>query len=303
MRIGLLIFLLINLWWQSSLVGQDQEILESPSELQGNMLKQHEMLLQGVRLYNPNRHCFIHIDDAGTLKIEHQTEGVLWSTGGNQNPSMGQCSLLMNPDGVLELVDTSALIHWQIPVDGRNHTPITPGLWKPVCAKLEMDCTLSLWNSSDQRIWSSRKGSLTGAGYVEQTLNPIEVTLQKWEGNTLLERDTLRAGEQLFSPSKHFFLTIQRDGNMVIYDRSRHPIWSTGTWGNGDHCQFSLSKQGLQLKNRFEDLIWEYPFSEIISSCQLYLEDSGHLVLKNSDGKIQWKSLTGDHNGGGEVPD
>jgi len=50
--------------------------------------------------------------------------------------------------------------------------------------------------------------------------------------------------ENLYRDCSHGYLAMQTDGNLVLYCRRGHPIWSTHTAGTGTHNHFSVQDNG-----------------------------------------------------------
>jgi len=52
-----------------------------------------------------------------------------------------------------------------------------------------------------------------------------------YAGDRLNPDEMLRAEEYLVSDNHQYRLVMQRDGNLVLYDRRRHPLWASNTEG------------------------------------------------------------------------
>jgi len=78
---------------------------------------------------------------------------------------------------------------------------------------------------------------------------------------TLFPGQSLRPGQQLQSDNKRFVLTMQTDGNVVLYDANGHPLWATNTWKG-------------------------------IAPREFVMQTDGNLVLYSTDGVARWASNT-----------
>ena len=83
---------------------------------------------------------------------------------------------------------------------------------------------------------------------------------------TLLPGQKLLPGQSLKSNNKLHTCIMQRDGNVVLYDRNSTPLWSTNTGG-------------------------------LIAPRDLVMQTDGNLVLYSTDGKAHWASNTYDNPG------
>lgn len=115
-------------------------------------------------------------------------------------------------------------------------------------------------------------------------------------GDTLLDDQTLATGQTLLSGDGHFELTMQSDGNLVLYVRNGsslgRALWSSHTDGDqGDHAV--LQDDGdLALVNASGDVLWSTDTSGI-GCANLVMQDDGNLVLYDHT-KAAWASGTVD---------
>jgi hypothetical protein len=82
---------------------------------------------------------------------------------------------------------------------------------------------------------------------------------------TLFPGQRLIPGQYIQSSNKLHTLIMQRDGNVVLYDRNCQPLWATNTQG--------------------------------VTPRELTMEINGNLVLYSTDGRASWMSDTGTHPG------
>lgn len=61
---------------------------------------------------------------------------------------------------------------------------------------------------------------------------------------TLFPGQSLHPGQQLQSDNKRFVLTMQTDGNVVLYDANGHPLWATNTSRGATPREFVMQTDG-----------------------------------------------------------
>ena len=115
-------------------------------------------------------------------------------------------------------------------------------------------------------------------------------------GSQLQAGQRLTAGQSLASPNGRFRLTMQTDGNLVIYDGAS-PIWATGTWNlpaDRKPTRADMQSDGnLVLYNDANQAAWASgswgsgrvnPFVE--------MQDDGNLVIYHNGRSPLWASGT-----------
>lgn len=88
--------------------------------------------------------------------------------------------------------------------------------------------------------------------------------------------EALRPGQDLVSPSRTYRLTMQNDGNLVLYQGSKS-LWSTGTTGNGSHASMQ-SDGNLVLRSASGAALWATG-TEQHHGADLALHDDGNLIV------------------------
>ena len=105
---------------------------------------------------------------------------------------------------------------------------------------------------------------------------------------------TLLKGQSLVSQNKKYQLSMQQDGNLVIYCRvSRNkPTWSTNTHHIAIASGLRYQKDGNLVLYRFDHkAVWaSHTWHE--ESCTLVMQNDGNLVLYGCYGKVYWSSHT-----------
>ena len=102
--------------------------------------------------------------------------------------------------------------------------------------------------------------------------------------------DTLAKGASIYSPGQRYQLTLQTDGNLVIYDSGKNgqAIWSSRT--NGKAVNHAIMQtDGNFVIYGFPQALWATNTSAI-TSATLELQDDGNLVVYESYSAAVWTS-------------
>jgi hypothetical protein len=123
----------------------------------------------------------------------------------------------------------------------------------------------------------------------------------KSKSTTKYSQDILDQGEKLESQNGHYYAIMQSDGNFVIYStppnngkNNNNPVWWTGTHGQGvgpykismqndGNCVLYDSKQKPLWHTSTYNKAVDPPYSII-------MQDDGNMVIYNSRGKHLWNS-------------
>jgi len=102
------------------------------------------------------------------------------------------------------------------------------------------------------------------------------------------------AGGKLVSEDSAFYLSLQTDGNLVVYRASDKAVmWSSRTWGNDvTGGRFTVQGDGnIVYRNAVGDPIWNSATHGEVGAVELKMQNDGDLVLhRQSDGTLLWTS-------------
>ncbi|MDT0462169.1 hypothetical protein [Streptomyces gibsoniae] len=98
---------------------------------------------------------------------------------------------------------------------------------------------------------------------------------------------TLSAGQSWSATLAH--LTMQGDGNLVIYDEQGHARWASNTFGAGNHAVFQADGN-LVVYNSANQAVWSSG-TEGHNGAELVLQNDGNVVI-SQDGAALWASGT-----------
>jgi hypothetical protein len=102
--------------------------------------------------------------------------------------------------------------------------------------------------------------------------------------------EKLSAGKSLYSPNGRFRLTMQRDGNLVIYDRDGHSLWASNTAKTGRANYLMLQSDGNLVLYRRDEKPLKASGTVGQGSQDLNMQDDGNLVLYASGERPIWAS-------------
>ena len=161
-------------------------------------------------------------------------------------------------------------------------------------------------NTQDHKAYGFAFDDVAGfASYVEDPA-PSSATLELTSfgsqgggspsSGQLLSGQRLTRGQVLDSPSGRFHLTLQNDGNFVLYDGTS-PIWATGTWNlpaDRSPTHADLQADGnLVLYNDAVQAAWAAGvFGSNFVNPYLQVQDDGNLVIYQNGRNPIWASGT-----------
>ena len=228
--------------------------------------------------YSPNRRFELILNGLGNLYIYDTAENrITWqtNTGISYNYNTDSFSLTLKNDGTLALYQTHRYAHSGYEIWNANSAT----------GATSNNYSLRLANDGELYVYSAdRKQSLFS------TKSEITCTAS---ANTCL-----RSSQCLTSPNRNYRAIMQCDGNFVVYNRKDGkdtPIWDTKSAGNGG-AFLALQQDGnLVLYNSSNKPLWSSgtnlrPFADY----KLSLNNSGVLTLtRKYDNKVRWTSTGG----------
>jgi hypothetical protein len=103
--------------------------------------------------------------------------------------------------------------------------------------------------------------------------------------------DSLTPNDALRSADSRFTLSLQSDGNLVLYESDSQPVWATETDGQDVSRATMQSDGNLVLYSSGGDAVWASG-TEGNEGAYLLLQDDRNLVIYNNDGSPLWASNT-----------
>ncbi len=191
--------------------------------------------------------------------------------GPDSRPVMQVSAILKNSNGLEVARDQSNL-----PVSVADFKTRLSGHLNLPASLPSGDYTLDLEVTellSLQRATATLPVKITGSSQPAGNTSGNVIT-QAQTTNTLLPGQSIIVKGRLTSASGNYFLAIQGDGNLVIYN-GNNPIWQSDT--RGSKVIFSLDPDGwLRLKDENGKTVWK---SNTGTGTSLVMQDDGRLVM------------------------
>lgn len=105
-------------------------------------------------------------------------------------------------------------------------------------------------------------------------------------------KSSLTNGESIYSPNGSYRLTMQSDGNLVLYTSTNNPIWRSGSVSGSGNYIFRCQSDGNMVIYKNQTLpasyngtvVWQSstrpnPYNGSPQNAFLYLQDDGNLVM------------------------
>jgi hypothetical protein len=251
----------------------DEEPGEPPREdhldpagfAQGNEMRVGQTLRRQSLTSSSGRYTLVHQDD-GNLVLYHNAQlRPLWASG-TDGTRASICTL--REDAGLVLVDGDGRRVWSSGMAGRPAARLV----------VRDDGDIVIEDSTGTVVWSS------GTAEARAPEGPVAI------GDRMLPGQTL-GRQSLTSPSGRTTLVHQDDGNLVIYDNDgRGAVWSSGTQGRYT-ARCVLHPDGdLALYDRRGHVVWSTDTAGHPESF-LTVEDDG-IALRAPDGTVLWRVAT-----------
>jgi hypothetical protein len=195
----------------------------------------------------------------GNLVLYHDTSAP-WAS--NTSGSTGYAAVLQH-DGNFVLYDTEGAPLWSSGTFGHAVSRLA----------LQNDGNLVLFDTANKPIWTSN------------TVLPRPAGCRLMSGGQALER-----GQSLAACGANLNLTMQSDGNLVLYVDGSTPIWASNTAGSGAYLATMQSDGNLVLYRLSDDApVWS---TETAGHPLAYLavQSDGNAVVYSGDGGTLWAS-------------
>src|SRR5487761_2299629 len=198
------------------------------------------------------------LSDAGVLGVDSGTT-VIWATTAVLTPNAtlvatqsihspnGQFRLSMQGDGNLVLYD-GATPAWATGTSGVGNYAVMQG-----------DGNLVLYSAANSALWASNTSGNAGADLTLSDAGVLGVdsgTTVIWAATAVLTPNaTLVATQSIRSPNGQFRLSMQGDGNLVLYSAANSALWASNASGNAG-ADLTLSDAGVLGVDSGTTVIW-----------------------------------------------
>jgi len=203
----------------------------------------------------------LNLQTDGNLVLYRNFKPV-WQSGTNGSKAN---RLTMQGDGNLVLYDEDNTPLWHTGTYSQPNSRLS----------LQTDGNLVLYNSSNTPTW-----------HIGNTHNPHLLSVV----NILLPKGKkLYPGQQLETADRKFRLTLQQDGNLVLYSTKR-ATWASVTAGK-NVTHLSMQGDGNLVLYANKKAIW-HTRTDRKGSSQLKVQQDGNLVIYNKHGQPTWHTKT-----------
>lgn len=104
--------------------------------------------------------------------------------------------------------------------------------------------------------------------------------------------DKLTLGQSLTSPNKCFYLTLQDDGNLVLYSKSNDSLWSSNTFKQPSSYATMQRDGNFVIYDNNRNDIWASNTYQSGGS-RLKIENDGNVAIYKPNNTIIWETNTG----------
>ncbi len=220
-------------------------------------------LVSGDQIMSAPAQSVLVIDRDGslTLRSNLKTSWSISAGGGTGN------RLVMQTDGNLVLYSASNTPLWNTETQGN------PGAW----LALQTDGNLVLYSASNTPLWAS---------YTIHTPDQTSYI------DTQLPTGFMYPGQRISTADKKYFLALQTDGNLVLYNSvSKKAIWATTTHGVNVSFLALQTDGNLVLYRDDNQPVWSSRTNGRAAS-KLNMQPDGNLVLYTQDNRPVWATAT-----------
>jgi len=219
-----------------------------------------QRLYPGQQMLSPGHHYRLVLQGDSNLVLYNQTNQAVWSSG---TAGRSVAYLVMQGDSNLILYDTSGNAVWNTNTRGMggNHMAV------------QDDGNIIVYTGSNQATWSIQTGVIGFPAHLNMGQN-------------------LYPGQQLLSPNHTFRVILQTDGNLVVYNASNQPIWSSGTNGRSVAYLAMQGDSNLVLRGTDGVAVWTTT-TQGMGGTYLSMQDDGNLIVYTSSNQATWSIQTG----------
>ena len=242
----------------------------------------------------------------GNLVIYSSTNTMLWSSGTAFNPTHldtvskdlpygimypGQSiesdnlefRLVLQSDGNLVEYDSSNQPIWNTGTYGNSGDKLI----------LQSDGNLVLYSIKYSVLWAS---NTSGSGADKLSIKDSGALYMNSSTNShiLWNSEAIYPGQSLGTDYLgDYRLTLQLDGNLVLYNSKGNALWNTGTYGSNPSVLILQSNGDLVLYGFNGKVLWSSNSYSTVSTTHLVMQSDGNLVVYTQNNVPIWSTNTG----------
>ncbi|MBX7225290.1 MAG: hypothetical protein K1X55_04620 [Chitinophagales bacterium] len=221
--------------------------------MKDKLLKQQKLNF-GEKLYSSNGYYYLTMQTDGNLVLYNNKNHPIWASNTNGTDAR---YAIMQGDGNLVLYNENGRPIWATGTDGHPNSFLI----------IQDDRNLVVYQN-ETPIWASNTNL----------------------SDRLTTNQVLNFGEKLYSSNGYYYLTMQTDGNLVLYNKKNHPIWASNTNGTDARYAIMQGDGNLVLYNENGRPIWATATDGNPNSF-LIIQDDRNLVIYQDETPI-WASGT-----------
>ncbi len=234
------------------------------SNTQNTGLASGQALTPGNFLLSPDRHSTLQVQGDGNV-VMYSNFKPAWAT---KTSSSKATTLVMQTDGNLVLYDSSGVALWASGTSGHA------GAGAHLVTQADGNLVIYIGTTP---LWAT----YTTLSVPDQ-LHRVDKT--QWSGSNLF------VGQKLETADRKYYMTLQADGNLVLYSPNR-AIWSSGTAGKTPAFLAMQGDGNLVLYDTDGRAIW-YSGAGGRGSSALTIQADGNLVTYAANGSASWATNT-----------
>lgn len=225
----------------------------------GNTLQAGQTLSGGQYLTAQDNEFRLAMQTDGNLVLYDRFGRALWASNTEDNPGAYLANQLS--DGNLVVYNTSSQPLWATYTEGNTDDAL----------RLENNGNLVVVASSGRILWQT--GALDHSLFGGESLSGLD-------------------SEVLISPDQQFQLSMQPDGNLVLYNDFGRALWASNTEGNpGAYLATQASDGNVVIYSAADQPLWNASVQGNPGD-SLQLQDDGNLVVYSSSGSPLWATYS-----------
>lgn len=226
-----------------------------------SQLSPGDSLSPGQYLLSPDTHSVLVLQGDGNLVLYDNFRAV-WNSG---TTGKGGNRLTMQPDGNLVLYSGNNVALWNSQT--WNH--------QGASLSLQTDGNLVVYDSNNSPLW-----------YTATVVNPTNLGYT----NAILSVGDMYPGQSLQTANRKYEFILQLDGNLVLYSNGK-PLWSSVTHGQSV-SRLSMQGDGNLVLYTANNVATWYSHTYGNGPSSLVMQDDGNAVVYNVPGFATWNTQT-----------
>lgn len=218
-------------------------------------------LEQNRKYWASNRQYYVTFQNDGNLVFSDRSGSSLWDSRTSNKGSRA----VFQDDGNLVVYGSGNNVVFSTNTSGRRGDKLT----------VQDDGNLVIYSGSNP-LWSSKSSPYSNNSGSSSRSGSVNTGYQFNRGN------------KVFSADGRFYITFQRDGNLVLCRSNGDPIWSSRTDNKGSRAEFQ-NDGNLVVYDSYNRALWS---SNTVNrgATKLTVQNDGNLVIYDRYSSAIWSS-------------